>query len=131
MVIKEILLLHHSHLDVGYTHSQPILWELQGEYIDQVLDWLDQPANLPEGARPKWTCEATEPVRQWLARASLRSVDRFVKHLPKRSTRSIGFGAGIPRRSPIERAFERLLDGKGELEAVVGSKILTACQHGA
>ncbi len=80
MAIDEILLLHHSHLDVGYTHSQPILWKLQHEYLDQVLDWLEQTEGQPDGARPKWTCEVSEPVLQWLARAQPKDVERLVRH---------------------------------------------------
>jgi hypothetical protein len=128
MAIKEILLLHHSHLDVGYTHSQPILWELQHEYLDQVLDWLETTGDLPGGARPKWTCEATEPVRQWLARSSPADADRFIRHC--RSGR-LGLSALRWHTTTLANraGLERLVDGKGELEALVGSKISTACQH--
>jgi hypothetical protein len=126
--IQEILLLHHSHLDVGYTHSQPVLWELQHEYLDQVLDWLEQTEGLPDGARPKWTCEATEPVQRWLARSSASQVKRFVKHC-----RSGRLGLSALRwhtTSLANRAgLERLLEGKRSLEQLVGAKIQTACQH--
>lgn len=126
--IKEILLLHHSHLDVGYTHSQPILWELQHEYIDQVLDWLDQTEGLPDGARPKWTCEATEPVQQWLSQAFLPDVGRFIKHC---SAGRVGLSALRWHTTALANraGLERLLKGKSGLEKLVGSKISTACQH--
>jgi alpha-mannosidase len=69
-MIEEILLVHHSHLDVGYTHSQPILWELQQEYLTQVVTWLeDTVSEFEAGAAPKWTCEATEPVLRWIDRS--------------------------------------------------------------
>src|SRR5258707_1462711 len=69
-MIDEILLFHHSHLDAGYTHSQPILWELQQEYLTQVVTWLeDTVSDFEAGAAPKWTCEATEPVLRWIDRA--------------------------------------------------------------
>ena len=128
MAIKEILLLHHSHLDVGYTHSQPILWELQNEYIDQVLDWLEETEGLPDGARPKWTCEATEPVRRWLEQSPPSQVERFV-----RQCRSGRLGLSALRwhtTSLANRAgLERLLNGKRELEQLVGVSISAACQH--
>jgi len=126
--IEEILVLHHSHLDVGYTHSQPILWRLQSEYISQALDWLEQTADLPEDCRPKWTCEATEPVRRWLADASPDQIARF-RTLCEQGR--IGLSALRWHVSAlIDRpGIQRLLAGKRELEDIVGRPIPVACQH--
>ncbi len=126
--IEEILVLHHSHLDVGYTHSQPILWRLQTEYISQALDWLERTTDLPEDHRPKWTCEATEPVRRWLADAAPDQIVRF-KDLCDQGR--IGLSALRWHVSAlIDRpGIRRLLSGKRELEDVVGRPIPVACQH--
>src|SRR5712691_6215634 len=126
--VEEILLLHHSHLDVGYTHSQPVVWQLQQEFITQAMGSLQQTHDLPEGSRPKWTCEVTEPLRRWLARASLEQVDRF-RTLHRQGR--IGVAALRWHIGPsVDRAgLRRLLDGKEELEQLLGATIRVACQH--
>jgi len=126
--IHEILVLHHSHLDVGYTHSQPIFWELQNEYLTQVIDWLEQTEDLPLEARPKWTCEASEPVRKWLASASATQIGRFKK---LHSQGRIGVSALRWHTTPLANraGLRRLLDGKNELEQLLEAKIRVACQH--
>lgn len=126
--IEEILVLHHSHLDAGYTHSQPILWRLQAEYLTQTLDWLERTADLPEGCRPKWTCEATEPVRRWLAEATPSEAARF-KELHTQGR--IGLSALRWHVSSLidREGLRRLLAGKRELEDALGCTIPVACQH--
>lgn len=79
--LREILVLHHSHLDVGYTHSQPVAWELHREYLGQALDLLDATSDWPDdGSRPKWTCEVNEPVLRWLEHAPEADIARFRFH---------------------------------------------------
>ncbi|NWK57501.1 glycoside hydrolase [Verrucomicrobiaceae bacterium N1E253] len=75
--LEEILVIHHSHLDLGYTHSQPIVEQLHLEFIDQALDLLDGSDGWPEISAPKWTCEVTWPVLDWLSQASDEQIDRF------------------------------------------------------
>lgn len=75
--IREVLILHHSHTDIGYTHSQPVAWRLHNRFIDQAIDLCEETAGSPEDSRARWTCEITAPVLNWLKSASPRQKERF------------------------------------------------------
>ncbi len=128
MRISEILVLHHSHLDIGYTHSQPILWELQRDYIDQALDLLDATADWPALSQPRWTCEVTMPVERWLATAQPHDVARFRGHV---ATGRLGISAMALNTTPLCTAEQlaRQLAPTRRLRAALGAPIRTLNQH--
>ncbi len=75
--IETIYLIHHSHLDVGYTHDQPIVWELQTRFIDEALDLAERYAGHDSDGAFRWTVENTAVLKRWLAHASARDIERF------------------------------------------------------
>lgn len=70
--IRNLLVIHHSHTDVGYTESQGRIASWHADFIRQAL------AAVAEGKRRqgrhlsgfKWVCESFWGVEQFLARAS-------------------------------------------------------------
>ena len=128
--VKEILIMHHSHLDVGFTHLQPVALELQEDYIYQALTMLDNTADYPEQSKPKWTCEVTEPVMQWLENASEKDLNRFATYL--RQGR-IGISALEYNTTPLtsSEGLARQLYGASEISKRFGVKINTADLHDA
>lgn len=128
MPLKEILVLHHSHLDVGYTHSQPIVWELHREYIDLALELLEQTTDWPEGSRPKWTCEVTAPVLKWLETASTSDEARF-RQLVADGRLAVGaMQYNVTALNGAEQLARQLVPAT-ELRRRLGARINTALQH--
>lgn len=77
-MIQEVLLIHHSHTDIGYTHSQPVVLELHKRFIELALDAADETRTWPEDCRFKWTCEVTGITVPWWRQASGGDRERFL-----------------------------------------------------
>ena len=126
--IREVLVLHHSHLDVGYTHSQPVVWEMHREFIDQALGLLEQTADWPVDSRPRWTCEVTAPLLRWLATAEPSSVDRLLDLV---SQGRLGVSAMLYNTTSLcsaETLCRQLAPVVG-LRRSLGARIATVNQH--
>lgn len=68
-----ILLVHHTHTDVGYTQSQSRVRRLHAEFNRTALDW----ARTGKVPGFKWTCETFWSVEQFLATASAEEKAAF------------------------------------------------------
>lgn len=90
-MIEEILLVHHSHTDIGYTHPQPVVLELHRRFIDQALDFADETAAWDEACRFKWTCEVTGVTLDWWRRSDDRQRARFLEAVARGQLEVAGF----------------------------------------
>jgi len=77
-MINEILFVHHSHTDIGYTHPQPVVMELHRRFIDEALDIAERTADYPDDAKFRWTCEVTGITVDWWQHATSKDHDRFM-----------------------------------------------------
>ncbi|WP_276256658.1 hypothetical protein [Halomontanus rarus] len=75
--IEEIHLVHHCHTDIGYTHDQPTLWDLQRRFIDEALDLAARDRDLDAPNAFRWTVETTAPLLRWLDDADDDRIDLF------------------------------------------------------
>lgn len=126
--IKDVLLLHHSHLDIGYTHPQPVILELQKDYLDQMLDLCEQTQDWPEESRFRWTCESSSVVLRWLETASARQVERFRHFL---QAGQVSVSATYFHTTPLcgPEQMVRTLAPIARLRDVFGVELTTAVHH--
>jgi hypothetical protein len=74
-----VYVVHHSHLDIGYTDRQGVVLRNHLEYLDSALELAGATDDWPEDARFRWTVESALPVRRWLGARAAPSVARFVE----------------------------------------------------
>lgn len=77
MKLQEIIVVPHSHTDLGFTHDQPVVDELHRRYLELALDWCDADAAAPEGEGFCWTVEVCGMMAPWLRHARAADLDRL------------------------------------------------------
>jgi len=126
--LREILLLHHTHTDIGFTHSQPVVWELHDHFIDRALDLCEETAGWPEPSRTRWTCEVTATLLHWLDSAPEGQLRRF-RQLVAQGL--VGAGAMFCNITPLYNAEQlaRSLYPVRRLRDQLGLRLDTAINH--
>ena len=64
-MIKEICFVPHSHTDIGYTHPQPIIFELHRRFLEEAMDLADATAERTDGSAFKWMVEVSGTAIDW------------------------------------------------------------------
>jgi alpha-mannosidase len=75
--IREIVLIGHTHHDVGYTNSPRVVDEQHRRIVGEVLRLCESDQTGP--AQFRWTFEVARPVLRFLASADPAAVDRLAR----------------------------------------------------
>lgn len=67
---RTLYLLHHTHLDIGYTHTQEEVRRIQGRHLDEALRLIAATESYPEGTRFCWLPEALWAFSSYWEQAS-------------------------------------------------------------
>jgi len=79
----EVYLLHHSHVDIGYTHVQTEVERKHWQYYKQVIDLAGKTADYPAGSAFKWNVEVLWAVESFLKQASPEDGQAFINAVKK------------------------------------------------
>lgn len=74
----EVYFLPHSHVDIGFTHKQQEVAELQWKNLDLAIDLAAQTADYPERSKYKWNAEISWVLDGYLKQASAERKQQFI-----------------------------------------------------
>ncbi|MEQ8712309.1 MAG: glycoside hydrolase family 38 C-terminal domain-containing protein [Cyclobacteriaceae bacterium] len=74
----EVYFLPHSHVDIGFTHRQQEVAELQWKNLDLAIDLAAKTADYPERSRYKWNAEISWVLDGYLKQASEERKQKFI-----------------------------------------------------
>jgi len=76
-----IHLVHHSHLDIGYTDPQGTVLNEHVSFLDSCLDLVRRTHDRSEDARFRWTVESLWSFEQWERARPPHRVEEFLSHV--------------------------------------------------
>lgn len=76
-----IHVVHHSHLDIGYTDPQCVVLASQRSYLDSALELIRSTSDWPSETRFRWVVESLEVFNAWAKMRPQHVVDEFIQYV--------------------------------------------------
>lgn len=122
----KIYLLHHTHFDIGYTHTQEEVFKIQIKNLENGMALVDKNKFRSEAARFRWNPEVTFPVMKWLAQANPQDIDHFVAMVKDGYVGLDGLYAGMLTGLCRPEELAQVFTQKKQLETLTGVVIDSA-----
>jgi hypothetical protein len=123
-----VFVVHHSHLDIGYTDLQGTVLRHHLAYLDHALELAALTDEWPDDARFRWNVESLLPLERWLAvrpEAECEELSERVR-AGRFEVCALSFGTHTEALSVDE--LGRLLRAADDLREARGYPIVTAMQ---
>jgi len=75
--VQTIYFIHKTHLDIGYTHDQPIVWDLHDRFVDEAIEYAERSSDSEADGAFRWTLENMILLQHWLQQATPSQLERF------------------------------------------------------
>ncbi len=121
-----VRLLHHTHVDIGYTHTQDEVFAIQIRNLQEAMELVDQNRYRADAAQFRWNPEVTLTVRKWLEQASPDEVARFTSMVRDGHIGLDGIYANMLTGLCRPEELAAVFTGKRQLERLTGVPIDSA-----
>jgi len=122
----EVFLLHHTHLDIGYTHHQDEVERIQWASLEEALRLGEASQNYPEGARFIWNPEGLWPVETYVASHPGPETERLLEGIRRGWIQLDGMYAGLLTGLANEEVLLHTFDAARALGELSGVPIESA-----
>lgn len=125
----KIYLVHHTHSDIGYTHTQQKVIDIQMSHLDNALKLIEENVYRKEHERFRWSPEVTWIFEEWLKTADKTKQEKFIRYVQEGY---IGIDAfyvnlltGLCRPREIEKNFDYMKKLEDMTNVKVDSAMIT------
>ena len=126
VVPREVHLINHSHLDIGYTDIHSVVRAKHWRALDSALAYIERSRANPEGARFAWNVEGLWPLQDYLSMRSAADTARLLAAVRRGDVNLSALYANLMTGLSGGEELVHLLDYARTLRRAQGVSITTA-----
>ena len=127
---REVHLLPHSHVDIGYSDPQPTVERKQWKNLGDAVELARKTASYPPEARFKWNVEGLWSVESYLKQASPEDRDAFVAAVKQGSIGLQANYTNILTGLATPEELRHWTDAARQLRSAYGFPPIRSAMHG-